>query len=158
MLDRNTRKIFIFGIALLLVFCLNACSTSTSMSYTYIVDTGNTVKVTLDTTESDYKIKPDESNFILYNDEQIIAQGCFTDISGFEYYVSAAHADENVTVLEDTGNKVIYMYNDDEYSEYDLIMNLNNKTCVIIGSLLDDNITQDIVKDVLSRLTFNITK
>ena len=141
-------------VVLLMICCLCACTSHSSKSYTWKVETGDQVKVELDTTESDYDIKPDGSNFIVSKGDQAILQGCFIYREAYDEYVQAAKTDEAATIIEETDNQLIYRYDDEDDSEYDCIVYINEKTCALVGSLADANVTEAIVRDALSRLTF----
>lgn len=152
---KNIRKIIILSsLILALVICLCACSTS--KSFTYKVDTGELVKITLDTSNSKYDIKANGSTFELYNDEQLISQGCFMDFSAFDKYKEAVNLDKNAEIIEETSTKIVYYYEDDETTEYDMILCISDKTGVVVGSELNKNVTKDIAADALSRLSFSI--
>lgn len=140
----------------LLVFCL--CSCSTSKSFTYDIETGESVTIKLDTTNSEYDIKADGSTFELYNGEQLIAKGCFIAYLDFNKYKEKVNEDEHAEIVEETDTKIIYLYNDEKLSEYDMILCVSEKTGVIIGSILDKNVTKSIAADALSRLTFTIVE
>lgn len=152
------KKIILIMGCLLLVISLCACNGHKSVSYTYVIDTGDAVKVTLDTTNSDYSIKPDGSNFVIYyGDELIIAQGYFIGAYSFGDYLAIITQNENVEIVEQTDKKIVYKYQDDKDAEYDMIECISDLTGVVVGSSISGEVTNEMAKDILSRLTFTIT-
>jgi len=105
-----------------------------SMSYTYSVDTGDKIKLTLDTSDN-YKLTS-EVPFSILKDEETLSQGQFITAENYSQYVDVVNSDEKATLI-DSGNKdgneyIFWSYNDSEYNYAILIT--DSETGVIIGN------------------------
>lgn len=109
-----------------------------SMSYTYSVDTGDKVELTLDTSD-DYKLTS-ELPFTILKGEETLSQGKFITKENYSQLVDTVKSDEKDTLI-DSGNKdgneyIFWSYNDSEYNYATLIA--DSETGVIIGNLVSE--------------------
>lgn len=87
---------------------LTGCSTS--ISYTYDVGTGDTVKVTLDTSEG-LMLENEDDGFSVTEDDETILQGIFIDEDTYDYYVEMVKiADGPENIEEDSANGLTWVF------------------------------------------------
>lgn len=131
-----------------------ACSSSSSKSYTFNVDTGDKVKVELDTSDG-YDITSDLP-FSISKDGDQLSQGTFITSDDYESYVSVVNETDTATVI-DKGDNETYEYimwnNNDE--EYDYAICLKDSGT---GILIGNNVSENSAKECFSRLKFSIVK
>lgn len=136
---------------LLAAFC--GCSNvKTSMSWTYKVETGDAVRVTLNTTDG-YSISSNVP-FTISHDGNDISHGTFIKGEACEQYRNAATTQEGAKWLEE-GTIGVHKYfawsfNDTEWN-YCIELD-GGKTGILLGNI----VSQDSAKEVFSRLTIEI--
>lgn len=87
---------------------LTGCSSS--MSYTYNVGTGDSVKVELDTSEG-LKLESEDEGFSVTEDDETILQGIFIDEDTYDFYVEMMkNADGPENIEEDSANGLTWLY------------------------------------------------
>ena len=123
-----------------------ACSTNSSKAYTFKVDTGDQVKVELNTADG-YDITSDLP-FVISKDNKTLSQGTFITADDYDSYVSVVNDTDTATVI-DKGDNETYEYimwnNNDE--EYDYAIHLkDSKTGILIGN----NVSEKSAKECLS--------
>ena len=103
-------------IIIALILCLTGCSTS--KSYTFDVETGDSIKVKLNTSKGHdiSSVLP----FTISKNGEILSQGTFITLSGYNQYVNTVNNDTNCKIL-DSGSKngityTFYSYNNFEYN------------------------------------------
>ena len=136
----------ILSIMILFVGCGNA---KTSKTYTFNVETGDSVKVKLDTSDK-YNITS-EVPFEISQDGDIKSQGTFIFGEAYEQYKDVVDTDENAELL-DSGNKdgneyVFWSYNDSEYNYAILIKGSST------GLILANDVSEESAKECFNRLT-----
>ncbi len=138
-----------------IAFALCACSFYSNLSLTFNVNTGDKIKVTLDTT-SGLSLTQKDGRFAVEKDGEPILQGVFVHEDGYNQYLGIK-GEQGMTVLEDTekdGNPY-YMYeiNGEAGVEDNFIMWIkNSNTGVILASVSG----KETAKDAFDKLT--ITK
>jgi len=132
-------KKFLSVIALMLVLCLTGCNTT--MSMTYNVSTGDQIKVTLDTTDSDYKLATSDGAIKIKSGDTVIATGSFMTADDI---VSTREGFKSLGIEEENG---VIQYEEDGHTY--VMYNINGNT----GVYLD---TSD--ADIISRLTLEMNK
>lgn len=131
---------------------LVGCEAHTSKSYTFNVDTGDRVKIELDTSDG-YDLKQENSNFYVEKDDTTCVTGTFATAETWEYYSDIAYQDEEAEVLEHTDDKLIWTT---ESGEYDMVYMLNDKTGVVTMCELSDEFSESDADAVLAKLTFTL--
>lgn len=136
----------ILSIMILFVGCGNA---KTSKTYTFNVETGDSVKVKLDTSDK-YNITS-EVPFEISQDGDVKSQGTFIFGEVYEQYKDVVDTDENAELL-DSGNKdgneyVFWSYNDSEYNYAILIEGSST------GLILANDVSEESAKECFNRLT-----
>lgn len=131
---------------------LAGCDFKTTRSYTYEVDTGDKVQVTLDTTDS-YKLSKDVP-FEISKDGELQSTGSFIKSKGYELYEIAIDSDENATLI-DSGEKDghEYMFYSVGDSEFNYVIKLKDSDT---GILLGNKVSEDSAKECFERLVFEV--
>ena len=75
-----------------------ACSTNSSKAYTFKVDTGDQVKVELNTADG-YDITSDLP-FVISKDNKTLSQGTFITADDYDSYVSVVNDTDTATVID----------------------------------------------------------
>ena len=107
---KRIMKTGVLMLAVAMMLTLGACSASSSKSYTFNVETGDTIKVKLDTSNG-LSLSQKDGQFTVKKDEENILQGMFIHETGYNSYL-AIKGQQGMRVLEDTekdGN-TYYMY------------------------------------------------
>lgn len=147
------RKLVACIVSLACVAALAAgCTTSSSMSYTFSVDNGDAVKITLDTSDK-YKMTSDVP-FTISQDGKELSQGTFIQGEAYEQYANVVQTDEKAVLL-DSGTKdgndyVFWCYDGKEYNYVIKIAGSNT------GMILGNPVSEETAKECFNRLT--ITK
>lgn len=147
----KNRLLSLAALACVLVM-LVGCRFQTSVSFTFSVDTGDSIKVSLDTTDK-YSLTSDVPFTISHNGETV-SQGAFIYGEAYAQYVSAANSDEKSQVL-DSGTKdgneyVFWCYDNKEYNYVIFVRGSNT------GIVLGNTISEDSAKACFQRLSFSI--
>lgn len=131
---------------------LTGCSSNSSMAYTFNVETGDSIKVELDTSDSDYKLKADGSRFIVNEEDIDVITGIFLTADMYDQYESAIS--ETGTILESDGY-IFYEYAGESGTERNILLMVpDSETGIIIGSLADE----ETVRDIYGRLSLTNEK
>lgn len=146
------KKISILLVGMALLISLTGCNSS--KAYTFSVETGDAVKVSLNTSDK-YDITSDLPFSISYNGTAL-SQGIFITSDNFSQYVDVVDTDSNATLIDSgskDGNKYIFWsYNDAEYN-YAILIG-DSKT----GIILANNVSEESAKECFNRLTISIAK
>lgn len=142
------------AISLILVLCLVLVSAgcSTTMSYTYTVDNGDCLSITMDTTDG-YKLSSGVPFTVTQHGEEV-STGQFLYSEYYTEYVNIVQADSNSTVL-DSGEKdgseyLFWNYNDTEYNYVMLVGGTD--TAILISNL----ISEESARACIDRLTVSV--
>lgn len=146
---KNILKTFI--IAIISVITLTGC-TSTYMAYTFQVETGDNIKVEINTSEG--HSLTNGVPFYVMKDNANVADGAFIPGSDYDDYVLTVKNTTEATVLdegEERGVKyLLYSVGDQEFNYIIFIKDSN--TGVILGS----NVSLDAAKEAFALLTFSV--
>lgn len=123
----------ILCIALSFVFlCLAGCTTRSSKSYTFNVETGDKIKVTLETGDG-YQLIQKNGHFMINKNDELVSEGFFITTSTQQQYEMAI---ENLTVKEDgSQDHCEYTYYETvgtSGKEYNYLVKLNDAQTGII--------------------------
>ncbi|OUP41491.1 hypothetical protein B5F22_10115 [Pseudoflavonifractor sp. An187] len=132
---RKMKRNILLGMLLLFIFgMVSGCTTSSSKTYTFTVDNGDIIKITLDTADG-YDISSNVP-FEISCDGEALSQGSFIQGEAYQQYVDVVNKDENAELLdsgEKDGNSYIFWcYNKSEYN-YAVLVN-GSDTGVILGN------------------------
>lgn len=131
---------------------LAGCDFKTTRSYTYEVDTGDKVKVTLDTSDG-YKLSKDVP-FEISKDGEVQTTGSFLKENGFDLYKAAVGLEEDAEIIdsgEKDGHEYIFVNVGD--SEFNYVIKLGNSET---GVLLGNKVSEDSAKECFERLVFEV--
>ena len=147
-------------VALVRAGCTN--SKKLTQSYTFEVETGDTVKVSLDVSDKSnksnkYKLKQKDGQFLIKNDKETLSQGIFITKDTYDQYVSLLSSNSDISVLEKDKTKgcsyYLYEYKGEAGTEHDYVVWLNDSsTGILIGSLQN----KKVAKDIFEKLIFEV--
>lgn len=152
-MNKIRKQVHCLCIAIVLLFCLAGCgSVHTYMTYTYSVNTGDSVDLKFDTTNG-YQITSNIP-FEISKDGEVLSTGTFIISDGYQMYVDAVNTDENAKVIEtgstDTCEYLMWNYND---SEYNYVIYIKNSST---GILIGNTVSEESAKEVFGRLQISI--
>ncbi|MBQ8806646.1 MAG: hypothetical protein IJZ68_09410 [Bacteroidaceae bacterium] len=148
------RVLTIIAALVLVVACVGCSAAHTYMSWTFKVETGDNVKVKLDTTDG-YKITSDLP-FIISKDGETLSQGTFIKGDFYEQYYEAAKTTDGAKLLEEgevNGHKYFAWSVNDEEWDYAILLK-GGKTGILIGN----DVSQASAQEVFNRLTITVEK
>ncbi len=142
-------KIKVIGIILCTILIMTGCTTS--KAYTYDVETGDRIKIELNTTEG-YDISSDLP-FVISKDGETLSQGTFITMEGYQYYLDAVEEDDLVTVLDSgTKNGVEYLFYSYDGKEFNYILKVEDSNT---GILLANPNSEEEAETCFNLLTFS---
>lgn len=131
-------------ICLLMAFAFTACSSdstfnASSSSVIFQIENGDSVKVTLDTTEG-YSLLQDDGMITVRKDDKDVLNGIFLSSSGFDTYAAAITASSDTVILKATPESLptFYLYQFDGAAGMETTFLLKIQGCetgVILASL-----------------------
>lgn len=145
------KKIFM-GILMAGIMIVSLTGCTTNKSYTYTVETGDKVKITLNTTDG-YDLSSDLP-FKISKDGNNLSQGTFIQGSYYEQYVNAANTQGQIIDKGSNDNieYVFYSYNN---SEYNYVIKIKNSNTAL---LLGNPNSEEEAKKCFDLLSFNLEK
>lgn len=137
-----------------MVLLLSLAGCNSSKAFTYSVETGDSVKVSLDTSDK-YDMTSDLP-FAISCDGETFSQGLFITAENYSQYVEVVNTDETAALL-DSGSKdgnqyIFWSYNDSEYNYAILIGDSNT------GMILANNVSEESARECFNRLTVSVVK
>lgn len=144
----------LLSLILLCTFMFTLTGCNTTKSYTFDVETGDKIKIELNTTDG-YDLSS-SLPFTVSKDGSVLSQGTFITLDGYDDYVNMVNNDTNSTVL-DSGSMngvtyTFYSYND---AEFNYIIKIDNSnTALLLGNANSQNEAQT----VFELLTFSTEK
>lgn len=145
------KKIFMnILLAGMMLVLLTGCTTS--KSYIYSVETGDQVKITLNTTDG-YDLSSDLP-FTVSKDDNTLSQGTFIQGSYYDAYVEAANTQGQIIDRGSNDNieYVFYSYNN---SEYNYVIKIKDSNTAL---LLANPNSQEEAKKCFELLSFSLEK
>lgn len=142
----------IIAASLMLGMILTGCKSQSSMSYTFKVETGDSVKVTLDTSGSEYKLTQSDGTFAVEEEETAVLQGVFLTEDMYDQYKAAA---ETAGAIVETGDNgfILYEYEGAAGVEHNILTMISDSDTGVIIASLEEN---DKVKEAYSKLKFEV--
>lgn len=142
----------LFSLIVLVCILISLAGCTSSKAYTFSVTTGDSVKLSLDTTD-DYDITSDMP-FVISCGGETLSQGQFIPAETYEQYAALIESAADATVL-DSGTKdgneyVFWAYNDSEFNY--AIMIGDSAT----GLLLGNNVSEASARECFERLTITL--
>lgn len=142
-------------ICIIMVMCvimtMSACSMNSSVSYTFGVNTGDSVKIELDTSD-EYSLSSDVP-FVISCDGKELSYGVFIVGDGYDKYLELIESDENAYVI-DSGEKNGYAYTMWNYNdvEWNYAIHVSDATTVILGN----NTSEESAHACFDRMTVSV--
>lgn len=136
---------------ILLTGCGNAV-TKKSISYTFAVDTGDKIIVTLDASDG-YSMSGND-RFEIKKDGEILSQGVFIFLDGYELYADGVRDASKTKLLEEgtKGDNEYVMWNYDD-SEYNYVMKIyGSNTALVIGN----DVSEESARECFERLDIKV--
>lgn len=138
---------------MLVISVLTGCNDNSTKAYTFSVDNGDSIKVSLNTMDN-YDISS-ELPFTITCNGELQSQGTFILGDAFAQYKNVVENDENAEML-DAGNKdgneyIFWCYNGSEYNYAILIAETN--TGIVLGNV----ISEESAKECFARLTVSVS-
>ena len=148
------RLVYVFTILSMMILFVGCVNTKTFKAYTFNVETGDSIKIKLYTSD-EYDITS-EVPFEISQDGDIKSQGTFILGEAYEQYKDVVDTDANAELL-DAGNKdgneyIFWSYNDSEYNYAILIKGSST------GLILGNNVSEESAKECFNRLTIKNKK
>ena len=141
------KSILLVGIMML---ALTGCTTN--KSYTYTVETGDKVKITLNTTDG-YDLSSDLP-FAISKDGNTLSQGTFIQESYYEQYVNAANTQGQI-IDRGSNDNIEYVFNSYNNSEYNYVIKIKYSNTAL---LLGNPNSQEEAKKCFELLSFSLEK
>lgn len=138
-------------VAVILCFgvCFTACKTTSSASLTFNIETGDSIKVTLDTSDG-LKLSQKDGHFMVEDENSTVLIGIFLTEDMYDSYEAAVLSTAEI-IEQDDGFYFYQTTNEEGNIETDFLYDIpGSDTAVIIGSLEE----QDVAKAAFDRLTF----
>ena len=146
-------KKIVFLLCAFMLLC-TACQFSTSKSFTFDVDNGDQIKVSLDTTGG-FDLSS-QAPFGISQNGKVLSEGTFIYSEYYDYYVEVVDNDSDAELL-DSGTKdgnefIFWCYNDVEYNYAILVR--DSDTGVVIGNM----VSEKSAKECFDRLTITVAE
>ncbi len=145
----------LLALMLVTVVFMTGCKNVTStMSYSFTVDTGDQIKVTIKTNNG-YMITSNVPFDIKKNSDPI-GDGTFIYPEYYDEYIKVAKSDSNSTII-DEGTKKNYSYFMWNYDDirYNCVIKIKDSNTAVF---IRNNISEESAKEVLNRLDFELLK
>ena len=146
------KKIFCVLLVFVSVILVTATGCSTSITLTWDVETGDSIKIKLDTTDG-YDMTS-ELPFSISKDGESLSQGTFITIDGYNQYMNAVETDPTANVIEtDTRNGITYTFYSVNNSEFNYIIKIDGSNT---GILLGNPNSKAEAEEIFNRLTISV--
>lgn len=147
------KKVFM-SLAIIGVMLLTLTGCTKSKSYTFTVETGDKIKIQLNTTDG-YDLSSDLP-FKISKDGNTLSQGTFITIDGYNQYIEAVNSDSNAKILESkTKDGISYTFYSYNNSEFNYVIKVNDSNT---GILLGNPNSQEEAEKCFEQLTFTLEK
>lgn len=138
-------KAFMAGMVLF-VCILCGCSTSSTMSLTFAVETGDNIKVTLDTSKG-LRLSQADGGYAVAEEGETVLQAFFVEQAVYEQYMDAVMTQEGVTVRRQESENGItflaYSFDGAAGMENNFIIWIDGTATGMVAASLADSETAD---------------
>lgn len=149
---KKIHKLFIASFVILLSLVLTGCTKT--VSFTYKVETGDTIKVELKTDDK-YKLSS-KVPFTISKDDKTLSTGTFLTNDGYKTYENAIDTGNGIEVFEEKDNKDIsytfFSVNDKQFVYLIKVKDSNT------GIFLENKNSKEEAKEIFDMLTFTLEK
>lgn len=134
---------------------MTACSTTLDKSYTFVVDTGDNIKVTVDM-KGGHDLSQDGGTFEVANEDgDSIVSGTFMEVAQFDTYKDSMEDGKFNGEVESVGDDLlIWSYASDSGTEHNRFVKVSDKTAVLMGSIADG----DEAKKAYDAISFEVVE
>lgn len=147
------KKICIAVIAFICMLSITACTTS--FSYTFNVSTGDSIKVTLDTSAG-HELSQKDGEFFVSKDGVELTRGIFLTEEKYKSYFDNVEGAEGVSVLDSGKHNenefIYYLYNDNGTDTWYHVISVEGSST---GVGLINTSGQNSAKEIFELLSFN---
>lgn len=147
------RNIWIVLFTLCLIFTISGCSNfKTHKSFTFSVDTGDMVRIELETTDG-YDLSSNLP-FEISQGDAVLSQGIFIEAEQFDSYVEAVETDAKAKVIEaSTKDSNEYLFWSYDNSEFNIVIRIHDSNT---GILLGNAVSEDSARECFERLSISL--
>lgn len=147
------KKVTALIVSLVLLMSMFAgCDVDRTKSFTFDVETGDSIKLVLDTTD-DYDLTS-ELPFTISCGDEVLSQGTFIFAETYEEYIDTVLSDENAKPLgsgtKDGNDYYSWCYND---SEWNYVIKINGSNT---GIILGNDVSEEAARECFNRLTVSV--
>ncbi len=137
-----------------IMLLVTACQFTTNKAFTFTVDTGDNIKVSLDTT-GDFDLSSNLP-FAISHKGNVLSEGTFIYGEAYDDYVEVVGSDADAELL-DSGSKdgneyIFWCYNDTEYN-YAILVG-GSDTGIVLGNV----VSEASAKECFERLTISVAE
>lgn len=143
------RKNVIISILISFIAMLSACQTSSSKSFEFTIDNGDSVKLTMDTSDG-YDLSADVP-FEISHKGEVLSFGTFIYAEAYEAYKEIIEEDENAILLDSgskNGHEYFFWTYDEEEFNYAILLKETDT-----GIILANAISEETARECFERLT-----
>ena len=138
-----------------LLLCMLLCSCKATAAVTYSVETGDNIKIVLDTSDG-YTLN-EQAPFVVSLSGVTMATGVFLTMDSYKFYLSAIQeGGDSIKILEEgsrgENDYVFYRCEGETSTEYDFLIQVKDSQT---GILLGCATTQDMAQACFEALTFS---
>lgn len=150
------KVITLLMVTILMVICLVGCSTHANVSYTYDVDTGDKVKITMDVKDG-YKMTS-SLPIDFSKSDAVISQGTFGRADVYDTYMQLYNTTDDIKLLDqgvDESKGISYLFLEIKgvNTEYDYIIKINDSnTSFMLGNI----VSEESAREIFNRLSFTV--
>lgn len=139
---------------LLLVLLLVACGT-TSKAYTFKVETGDKIEVSLNTTDGLGLSHGEDQFTVKSKDGSDVTTGIFLTEDMYMDYLDTLYSDDSAEIAKDAGDMIMWRYVSQAGEEYNRIIKVpDSNTYILLASVAPDTETERQVDAVYESLVF----
>lgn len=119
------------------------CTVSMTKAYTFKVETGDDIKVTLDMSDG-LDLKQDDGEYTVTKDGKNVLNGVFVTPEMRSSYIDAVKAEPSAQIISDTDECFSWKVDGASGKEYNRIVSINGAdTYALIGSLINDQASEE---------------
>lgn len=147
---KKVKKLLFISLIFVISLILTGCTKT--LSFTYKVETGDTVKIQLET-DKDYKLSS-KLPFKVTKDDETLSTGTFLTLDGYETYKKATKTQNNVEIFEENSKgDITYTFFSINDEQFIYLIKINDSKT---GLFLENTNSKDEAQEVFKMLTITI--
>lgn len=148
--------ISVLAICVFISMCCG-CAKDTDCTYLYKTRTGETVEVGLDVSGTGYKLEATADEFFVIHDG-VLVKGLIRSAESINNFRLSIKNDAGSKMLKDNGKELWWTsYNPDKDAvEYEVLLRISDKTCVLMGGVLTESVNEKDIKDVIEKISLRV--